>query len=578
MLTVHNLTKRYGDDLVLDRVGFTLGAGERVGLVGPNGCGKSTLLRIIAGAERADVGNIARVPVDLQWGYLPQGWDGPPGMTVADALGGAHQGAALRERLAELERAMAAPGLAGAVLQALLEEYGAVQQQFESQGGYAWAHRVASVRAGLGLADLPEDMPVARLSGGQKTRLGLARLLLSDPRLLLIDEPTNHLDAEAVSWLESFLAGYDGAALIISHDRAFLDRVATRILELKRYVPTGAGPQLSSYAGVYSDYANARVAERARQLARWQDQQDYVAGVTVDIQRLKRHAQVAPHSPAAKKMARAAKARERKLDRYERADERVEKPRKSWGVSLDFGQAADGARAVLRVESVSFSYPIALNDERPKTKDQSAAPSSFVLRPSSPLLDSISFDLVYGERVALVGPNGAGKSTLLRLIDGQIVSDAGWVRRGPGVQVGYLAQEQESLERRESVLDALRAVVPWSATECRSFLHRFLFAGDEVFRPAGACSYGERARLALALLVAGGCTFLVLDEPINHLDIPARERFEQALDAFDGTILAVSHDRYFLARFAERVLVLRDGRLTDYPGGYEDFLAVHELL
>jgi ATP-binding cassette subfamily F protein 3 len=190
-------------------------------------------------------------------------------------------------------------------------------------------------------------------------------------------------------------------------------------------------------------------------------------------------------------------------------------------------------------------------------------------------LNGISFELKYGERVALIGPNGSGKSTLLRLIAGQIEPCAGRVRLGPGVRVGYLAQEQESLDRQGSVLDALRSAVPWSVAESRGFLHRFLFAGDEVFRPVGACSYGERARLALALLVAQGCTFLVLDEPINHLDIPARERFEQALDAFDGTILAVAHDRYFLARFAERVLALRDGRLIDYPGGYEDFVAAN---
>jgi ATP-binding cassette subfamily F protein 3 len=419
-------------------------------------------------------------------------------------------------------------------------------------------------------------MPVARLSGGQKTRLGLARLLLADPRLLLIDEPTNHLDAGAVSWLESFLADHDGAALIVSHDRAFLDRVATRILELKRYDPASAQPQLSSYAGAYSDYAGARMAERARQQARWQDQQEYVAGVTVDIERLKRHAMVNPHSPAAKKMNRAAKARERKLARYQRADEWVEKPRQSWGVSLDFGPAADGARAVLRVERVCFSYTMTLDDQRRKTKDEGVSHSSFVLRPLSQLIDNISFELSYGERVALVGPNGAGKSTLLRLIAGQIQPDAGRVRLGPAVRVGYLAQEQESLERHGSVLDALRAAAPWSVAECRSFLHRFLFAGDDVFRPVGACSYGERSRLALALLVARGCTFLVLDEPINHLDIPARERFEQALDAFDGTILAVSHDRYFLARFAGRVLALHDGRLIDYPGGYDDFAAAYE--
>jgi ATP-binding cassette subfamily F protein 3 len=288
---------------------------------------------------------------------------------------------------------------------------------------------------------------------------------------------------------------------------------------------------------------------------------------------------VNPHSPAAKKMNRAAKARERKLERYQRAEERAEKPRQSWGVSLDFGTAADGARAVLRVEGLSFDYSGRGGDGRRETRDgrqemrdRSEVRSSLV----SCLLSDVSFDLSYGERVALVGPNGAGKSTLLRLIAGQIEPGAGRVRLGPGVRVGYLAQEQESLEQRGSVLDALRAAAPWSVAECRGFLHRFLFAGDEVFRPVGACSYGERARLALALLVARGCTFLVLDEPINHLDIPARERFEQALDAFDGTILAVAHDRYFLARFAERVLALRDGRLIDYPGGYEDFLAADE--
>jgi ATP-binding cassette subfamily F protein 3 len=570
MLTIHHLIKRYGDDLVLDRVGFTINAGERVGLVGANGCGKSTLLRIIAGAEHADGGSITRVPADLAWGYLPQGWDGPPGATVADALDD-QAGAALRARMAELERRLAAPGLAGEALQALLNEYGAAQQQFEALGGYERAHHAAAVLAGLGLVELPQDMPVAQLSGGQKTRLGLARLLLSKPRLLLIDEPTNHLDADAVSWLETFLAGYDGAALIVSHDRAFLDRVTTRILELRRPEAAGAQPQLASYSGTYRDYADALAAERARQQARWQDQQEYLADVTEDIQRLKRHAQVNPHSPGAKKMGRSAKARERKLERYERAGERVERPRQSWGVGLDFGAAADGARAVLGVENVSFSYAQTENDERRMTNDESAVLSSLVLRRSSALLDNISFDLAYGERVALIGPNGAGKTTLLRLIAGELRPQAGRTLLGAGVQVGYLGQEQESLDRRSSALDALRAAVPWGATECRNFLHRYLFAGDDVHRPAQACSYGERARLALALLVARGCSFLVLDEPLNHLDIPARERFEQALESFDGTILAVAHDRYFLARFAERVLELRDGRLIDYPGGYADF-------
>jgi ATP-binding cassette, subfamily F, member 3 len=573
MLTISNLIKHYGDNLVLGGVGFTINAGERVGLVGPNGCGKSTLLRIIAGAEPADAGSITRVPADLRWGYLPQGWDGPLGATVADALGD-RAVTALPARLTELEQRMAAPGLASDALQVLLAEYGAAQLAFEARGGYEWAHRAATVLAGLGLADLPQATPVAQLSGGQKTRLGLARLLLSEPRLLLIDEPTNHLDAAAVSWLEVFLAGYDGAALIVSHDRAFLDCVATRILELRRPEAAGAQPQLASYAGTYRDYAAALAADRARQQARWQDQQEYLADVTADIQRLKRHAQVNPHSPAAKKMARSAKAREHKLARYQRAEEWVEKPRLSWGVGLDFAAATDGARAVLGVEGLWFDYSKDIRDARHATCDRNQSHASRV----ACLVSDVSFELSYGERVALVGPNGAGKTTLLRLIAGQIAPQAGRVRLGAGIQVGYLGQEQESPDRRGSVLDALSAAVPWGVTECRSFLHRYLFAGDDVYRPVQACSYGERARLALALLVARGCSFLVLDEPLNHLDIPARERFEQALNSFEGTILAVAHDRYFLTRFAERVLALRDGRLIDYPGRYDEFLSANRRL
>jgi ATP-binding cassette subfamily F protein 3 len=234
--------------------------------------------------------------------------------------------------------------------------------------------------------------------------------------------------------------------------------------------------------------------------------------------------------------------------------------------------AGDGARVVLRVEQVCFSYqPPGHRDRRLEIGDCSNQSPISNLQ-SQQLLQNVSFDLAYGERVALVGPNGAGKSTLLRLICGQLEPDAGRVRLGPNVRVGYLSQEHESLDRRDSVLDALRGAVVWSEAECRSFLHRYLFAGDDVFRPVGACSYGERARLALALLVARGCDFLVLDEPLNHLDIPARERFEEALDAFAGAILAVSHDRYFLSRFAQRVLLLRAGWLVDFPGGFEDFV------
>ena len=306
---------------------------------------------------------------------------------------------------------MAAPGLPAARLAELLEDYGAAQQRFEALGGYAWASQAAAVRAGLGLAGRPDDLPVARLSGGQKTWLGLARLLLASPRLLLIDEPTNHLDDAAVAWLEEYLGGFAGAALIVSHDRAFLDRAATRILELRRCDPA-ARPQARSYAGSYGDYAEARAAERERQRAQWRDQQDYVAEVADNIERLKRFAQVAPHSIGARKLGRAAKARERKLERYVESDERVAEPRQSWGVRLDLGAAGDGARVVLRVEDVCFGYEAASGQQSAaggREAGHSELRTADCQLPSGELLKEVSFDQRYGERVALVGPNGAGR-------------------------------------------------------------------------------------------------------------------------------------------------------------------------
>jgi ATP-binding cassette subfamily F protein 3 len=573
MLTINNISKRYADNLVLDRVGFTINPGERAGLVGPNGCGKSTLLRIIAGIEPADMGSVMPVPVGLTLGYLPQGWDVPPDLSVAEVLLRAYPGGDMLDQLADLERRMAEPGLPSAALEALLEAYAEAQGRFEALGGYAAAHRADAIRDGLGLADLPPDLPASRLSGGQKTRLGMACLLLAAPDLLLLDEPTNHLDAEALAWLEHFLAGYEGAALIVSHDRAFLDRVATRILEMRRCEDQQLGPQVQSYAGNYGDYVALKAAERERQRAQWKDEQAYIERVAADIRRVKQQGQVNPHSPAAKKAGRKAKSREHKLERYVESDERVDKPRKGWGLKLDLDSPADGARVVLKLEDVDFSYPIV--EETSGQADKQIRDRRLLVSPSPCLLSGISLEIRHGERVALVGSNGAGKSTLVKLIAGRLQSKRGSVRLGAGVQLGYLAQEQETLDGRLTVLDTLLGATPWSAAECRSFLHRYLFAGDEVFRPVAACSFGERARLALALLVARGCTFLVLDEPINHLDIPARERFEAALDGFGGAILAVAHDRYFLARFARRVLTLRDGVLHDYPGGYEEF-SIHQ--
>ena len=584
MLTVHEIVKRYGDDLVLDRVSFTINPGERVGLVGPNGCGKSTLLRIIAGVEQPDSGSITRTPPDLTIGYLPQGWDWPPDMSIDQALRDAQRGvSAAQAALAEIEQRMAAPGLGGTELATLLDSYDAAQARFEALGGYEWEHRAAAVLAGLELDDLPPATPVAVLSGGQKTRLGLARLLLAGPDLLLLDEPTNHLDVDALEWLEGFLNGYAGAVLIVSHDRTFLDQTVARILELSLIDRFHNAAQLRAYTGGYSEYAATKEHERLLHEEQWQDQQAYIARVESDIRRLKNQAlgvelTTTPAQPTvrrvAKKVAKKAKSRERKLERYMESDERVTKPHQDWKLKLDFSSSVDGPRIVLRVDQLGFDYSSSGTGgwrNEPGSAD-SQSPIANRQSPAAWLLHDISFELSYGERVALVGPNGAGKTTLLRLISGRLEPCAGRVALGSGVQVGYLSQEQETLDSRRTILESLRAVAPWGETEARSFLHRYLFAADEVFRPVAACSFGERARLALALLVAQGCTFLVLDEPINHLDIPARERFEAALTAFPGTILAVAHDRYFLEQFARRVLSLRGGTVVDYPGGYADFM------
>jgi ATP-binding cassette, subfamily F, member 3 len=415
--------------------------------------------------------------------------------------------------------------------------YSSALARFEALGGYEREHRAASILQGVGLGDIDQATPAAALSGGQKTRLGLALLLLREPDLLLLDEPTNHLDIEALEWLEGFITTYPGSALVVSHDRMFLDRTVERILYLDPDTHT-----IKSYTGNYSDFAAAREREREQHVEAWRRQQEYVERVERDVHRLKGEAlaierSTTPRQPGirkyARKKAQVARGREQKLERFLRSDERVEKPKLSWWLKLDFGPPPQSGRAVLRVENVAFRYP-----------------------GGEPLLEGVSFEVQYGERVALVGPNGAGKTTLLRLIDGTLQPDAGLVRLGANVRPGRLAQEQETLDPNRTVLQTLLDANPMSETDARSFLHFFLFSGDEVFRKVGECSLGERTRLQLALLIAGGCNLLLLDEPLNHLDIDGREHFEAALRAFEGTVIVVSHDRAFLQSYPDRHIIL----------------------
>ena len=555
MLQVQNLHKSYGTATVLAGVQLIINDGEHVGLIGPNGTGKSTLLRCILRQEQPDSGTIVLSPPDLAIGYLSQSFD------LGDQTVGAFLAAAQAEWIAadaalqQAAEALATPDDPDAAL----ARYEAALARFEALGGYEREYRAAAVLAGLGLGAIEPGTPAAALSGGQKTRLGLATLLLREPQLLLLDEPTNHLDVVALEWLETFIQSYPHAALIVSHDRAFLDRTVTRILALDP--DTRA---IKSYSGNYSDYVAAREHEHEVHAETWKRQREYIARTQQDILRLKAQALNVELSstPAdrdakfylggkggSKKVARKARARERKLERYLESDERVEKPRNHWSLKLDFGPPPPGGRAVLRIEEAGFSYP-----------------------GCAALFQQANLEVQYGERIAVVGPNGAGKTTLLRLIEGRLQPQAGQIRLGANVRLGVLAQEHETLDLEQTALATVLRERPMSETEARSFLHFFLFSGDHVFRQVGACSLGERSRLQLALLVLRGCNLLLLVEPLNHLDIEGREHFEAALDAFEGTVIAVAHDRAFLHNFAERIVEVTDGRVRTFEGDYAAYL------
>jgi len=544
MLQVSNVTKYYGDALILDGVTFTLNPGERVGLIGPNGCGKTTLLRIITGQEGADSGSVRRDPPDLRVGYLEQSLTYGEDATLDHVLR-AEQIAleSLEEQVATLAGALAAAK--DAEQARLLEAYGEALAELETLAARQTPeHTVKAILAGLDLDDMPFDTPVRHLSGGQKTRLGLARLLIQNPQALLLDEPTNHLDIGALEWLEGWLREYRGAALIVSHDRAFLDNTVTQILDLDPLTHT-----VAAYPGNYSDYIEAWTRRREKQWAQWRDEQAEIRRMQADIHRTKMQAMsveltTTPGDPTtrryAKKVARKATSREKRLERYQESEERVEKPASTWRMKLEFVDTPVSGQDVLRLQDVAVGYN------------------------GAPLVSDVNQTLRQGERAALVGPNGCGKTTLLRAIAGQIEPLSGAIRLGANVKLGYYAQEQENLDPDSTPFDTLRQAAAMFDTDARSFLHYFLFAGDDVFTPVGSLSYGERARLALARLVASGCNCLLLDEPVNHLDIPSRASFEQAMAAFEGAVLVVAHDRYFIRQFATGVWAVENGTIQQY--------------
>ncbi len=539
MLQANDIHKAYGDDVVLSGVAFTLNHGDRVGLVGPNGCGKTTLLRIVVGQERPDRGSVSWQPPDLRIGYLEQALAYPDGLTVEEAMRGELVQA--EHAVRELADRMAAAS--GDELECLMAAYAEALERFEAGGGYRSEARVEAVLAGLGLAGLDPATPVDILSGGQKTRLGLARLLLDRPHLLLLDEPTNHLDIGALEWLEGFLAEYDGAILIVTHDRTFLDRTVRTILELDPI-----SHELNEYPGDYTAYVAAKEREYEQLMAGYKEQQERIDQYYRAITGLEGYARSIEQGTIdfgprkiAKGIARKATVQKRRLERLLDSEERIEKPKRTWQMKLDFADLPAGSQDALSVEGLSMGFGDGM------------------------LFEDVNLTLHDGERVVLTGPNGSGKTTLLRIIMGQLEPLAGRVRLGPSVVVGYYSQEQETLDWSADPFTEIRRVAAdMSDTDVRGFLHHFLFSGDDVFLPVRALSYGERARLALAKLVAGGCNLLLLDEPINHLDIPSREQFERGLSRYDGTVLAVVHDRYFIERFATRLWGIHDGGIRSY--------------
>jgi ATP-binding cassette subfamily F protein 3 len=531
MLTVHHLQKSYNIQPILDDISFSISRDERIGLIGPNGCGKTTLMRILAGLEVPDSGTMVPTHPNLRVGYLSQGMELTPGQTLGTSLAQSDVDPGLLEaEIASLATALASnPG--NKTLQA---DYDSALYRLTSLD-----RQPVAVLGPLGLAGLSPDTPVEHLSGGQKTRLMLARVLLDEPNLLLLDEPTNHLDISMLEWLETWLAGFSGAALIVSHDRAFLDNTVTSILELN---PDTHG--LRAYPGNYADYLEQKLTEREKQAHAWQDQQDEIAQLSAAAAHIRgltkmkkggkadggdKFAKGFFGNRATKNVAGRAKHIEARIERLLTAD-RIEKPRQSWQIKLDFGAPDHQSRDVLVARDLAVGYYA-----------------------DRPILSGVGLHIRAGQRIALIGSNGSGKTTLVRTMAGRLEPLAGMLKLGQTVRPGYMAQEQELLDPALSALQTIQSAAPFNETEARNFLHYFLFADDDPLRPSGTLSFGERARLQLALLVAQGCTFLLLDEPINHLDIPSRARFEQALAQFKGTILAVVHDRYFIERFASDV-------------------------
>ncbi|MDX1995155.1 MAG: ABC-F family ATP-binding cassette domain-containing protein [bacterium] len=533
LLTTKNLSKFYGGDEVFSGITVEVPQKARIALVGPNGAGKTTLLNLLISHDQPTEGEIF-ISKSTRIGFLPQRPELAGQHTLWEEQIRAFEGLrALEAQLHQLTDDLADPAKHDQALAA----YGQVQEQFEHAGGYTYETRIRMVLQGVGFKESDFEMPLPRLSGGQKTRAMLARLLLEAPDLLVLDEPTNHLDIEAVEWLENFLHDFPGAVLAVSHDRYFMDAFASTIWELE-------WGNLETYRGNYSHYVHQRAERHERLEKEYEAQQEFIAK---EMDYIRKH--------MGSRWTAQAKGRLKKLETLKRRGKIIAKPRaQRQEMNLRIQAAVRSGDKVLMAKELAVGYPDA----------------------EKPLFRIHDITLYRGETAALIGPNGVGKSTFLKTVIGQLAPLSGETRLGAGVRVGYFAQAHELLSPNNTLIDEVTAVKPMPISEARNLLAQFLFTGDDVFRTVGTLSGGERGRLALAKLQLDGANLLLLDEPTNHLDIDSQEVLEEALASFSGTVLLVSHDRYLIDALATQIWAASPGRLDIFKGTYREFLAARQ--
>ena len=529
LISATQITKAFGPDEIFTDIALEIPQGARIALVGPNGAGKTTLLGLLVGLDLPTEGTITRSK-GLRIGFLPQRPELHGDHTIWEEMLTAFVDLRAQEaELAQLEHDLAD----AATHDAALAIYGEKQERFELAGGYTYEQRTRTVLHGLGFQ--PEDYgrSLAQLSGGQKTRVLLGRLLLEAPDLLALDEPTNHLDIEAIEWLEGFLSEFEGAVLVVSHDRYFMDAIARIVWELDFGT-------LELYRGTYSHYVEQREERHERMLKEYEAQQEFIAKETEYIRR-----------NLAGQNTKQAQGRRTRLERYKR-DKLILRPHTRQNMNLRLKAGDRSGDKVLETKQVTIGYP------------------------GKPLFSPPDIVLQRTEVAALIGPNGAGKSTFVKTIIGQLAPLAGEVKRGAAVQIGYFAQAHELLEENNSILEEIQRVKPMLPAEARSYLGQFMFSGDDVFRPIHTLSGGERGRVALAKLALAGANFLLLDEPTNHLDIASQEILQNVLADFAGTILLVSHDRYLIDALATQIWAVSRGEMAVFKGTYREYSAARQ--